>query len=160
MSTNVRCSFDSLDRTIYNFLRIHLVACKVMIDLRKQTNYSRLLLVRAVSCLLVLGITYAATFGSIHSHANGLSRPSAREATSATAEPNLSSEPASGSQTLHHDCLICVLQQQLVNGLICKLPSLRMPQAIQLVQVPKSVAPYFSITNTPQRDRAPPATLI
>jgi len=117
-----------------------------------STRHLRAHLARALMCLLLVGITHAATSTSAHSHETDSSDHSA----SGTNAVNVSGTPQTDSHFHNHQCLICQLQRNLFNGLLYKAPSTPVPQAQRLVYATSLSVFYYSLVNTPQRGRAPP----
>ena len=111
--------------------------------------------------VLLIGITYAATFGSVHSHGNVSSQHDSSGMASGIEQAGFSPGTPLHDHSHSHECLICLLQLQLFNGALHKVSSTPTPQADGLGFTLSSLAPYFSVAHGPQRGRAPPlATLI
>jgi hypothetical protein len=109
---------------------------------------------RALSCLLLLLITYSATLGVSHRH--GLPRPLRFAAESAAKSvEGQTGVPSSGLPFRPGDCSICQFQRQLDGGLLYTPVFVLAPESHP---EPAHVAPasYLSATNTPRRGRAPP----
>lgn len=109
---------------------------------------------RALSCLLLLLITYGATVGVIHRH--GLPGPFKAAAESAAKSVEGQTGPPSSRLPFNPgDCSICQFQRQLDGGLIYTPVFVLLPESHP---APAHVAPafYLSATNTPRRGRAPP----
>jgi len=118
-------------------------------------------LARALTCVLLVGITYAATVGSVHSHedlSSGHYTSVAQGATgqSAAGQSAFSADLPLHSHTHNHECLICLLQQQLFNNALYKTPSTPTPPSTQSTFKSSTAAIYSSASNTPRRGRAPP----
>jgi hypothetical protein len=123
---------------------------------RTATRRLRATFARALSCVLLVGITYAATVGSVHSHENLSSGHHTSVAQGATGQAAFSADLPLHSHTHNHECLICLLQQQLFHNALYKTPSTPTPPSTQQVFTPSATAVYSSASNTPRRGRAPP----
>jgi len=107
--------------------------------------------------MLLVGIAYAATFGSAHSHGTVSSRRYANGTASATGQAQFSAKLPRHSHAHSHECLLCLLQQHLFNGALYKVPSALAPESTERTLTPSPAAPYISVANTPRRGRAPPS---
>jgi len=133
----------------------------VSITDRTATRRLRATLARALSCVLIVGITYAATVGSVHSHENlssghHTSVAEVASGQSVTGQAAFSADLPLHSHSHNHECLICLLQQQLFNNALYKTPSPPTPPSTNQVFTPSAAAIYSSASNTPRRGRAPP----
>ena len=128
---------------------------------RTATRRLRALFARALSCVLIVGITYAATVGSVHSHENlssghHTSVAEVASGQSVTGQAAFSADLPLHSHTHSHECLICLLQQNLFNGALYKVPSTPAPPSAQPALTSSAAVVYSSASNTPRRGRAPP----
>ena len=109
---------------------------------------------RALSCLLLLLVTYGATLGVIHRH--GLTGP-LRVAAASTGKSveGQTGIPSSRPPFNPGDCSICQFQRQLNGGLLYTPVFVLVPVSHP---APANTKPafYLSATNTPRRGRAPP----
>jgi len=128
----------------------------VSITNRTATRRLRATFARALSCVLLVGITYAATVGSVHSHENLPPGHHTSVAEGAEGRAGVSSDSPLHSHTHNHECLICLLQQQLFNSALYKAPSTPTPPSTQPAFKSSTAAIYSSASNTPRRGRAPP----
>ena len=117
-------------------------------------NWRRARSARALSCLLLLLITYSATLGVIHRHGTIEPLRVAAEATAKSAEGQ-TGPPSSRLPFNPGDCSICQFQRQLDGGLLYTPVFVLLPES---QPAPAHVAPasYLSATSTPRRGRAPP----
>ncbi len=126
------------------------------ITCRTESRRLRAFLARALACVLLVGITYASTVGSVHSHEDhgpGHHAGAAEDAGRASFSDGLSHHGHSHS----HECLICLLQQNLFNAALYKVPSVLAPPSTASALAHSSAAAYSSASDTPRRGRAPPA---
>ena len=123
---------------------------------RTATRRLRAILVRSLTCVLLVGITYASTVGSVHSHEDNEPGHHAG-ASGATGQASFSDEAPRHLHTHSHECLICLLQQNLFNGALYKVPSAPAPPTAAPALAPSAAAIYSSAADTPRRGRAPPA---
>jgi len=123
---------------------------------RTASGRLRASLARALSCVLLVGITYAATVGSAHSHENLSSGHHTSVAEVDEGRAGVSSDSPLHSHTHNHECLICLLQQNLFNGALYKVPSTPVPPSTLPTLTSSAAVVYSSASNTPQRGRAPP----
>jgi hypothetical protein len=72
---------------------------------------------RLAAFVLLAGIAYSVTFGTLHSHADLSERPNAN-ATPHFAETAIDSGTAGHADTDEQDCLICRFHQQLFNSVV------------------------------------------
>ena len=103
--------------------------------------------------MLLVGITYASTVGSVHSHED---HEPGHHAAEATGQAGFSAELPRHVHTHSHECLICLLQQNLFNGALYKVPSVPAPLSAAPALAPSAPVIYSSATDTPRRGRAPP----
>ena len=115
---------------------------------------------RGLAWVLLIGITYAATFGYIHNHGYVSPRLHPDAASTVSATTSVSSQSPINERTRHSECLICLLQFQLFNGAVAKLTATPSPQLHRFGFALSTVQPYFSVVHTPQRGRAPPLSSI
>ena len=110
---------------------------------------------RALSCLLLLLITYSATLGVIHRHGPPRQLRFAAESTAKSADAGQTGGPSSGLPFNPGDCSICQFQRQLNSGLLYTPVFVLVPVSHP---APAHVAPasYLSAATTPRRGRAPP----
>lgn len=126
------------------------------ITCRTESRRLRAFLARAVACVLLVGITYASTVGTVHSH--GDHEPGHHAGAEGVAgQASLSDDLPRHAHTHSHECLICLLQQNLFNGALYKVPSVLAPPSAAPAPAPYAAAGYSSGSNTPRRGRAPPA---
>jgi hypothetical protein len=81
---------------------------------QSASGNTRTPLARALAGVLLIGIIYAVTFGSAHSHGNVSSALDTNTAPSSTGQASSSSNVPLN----RHDCLICLLHQQLFNSIV------------------------------------------
>ena len=82
--------------------------------------HTRTPFLRALACMLLIGIIYAVTFGSAHSHSDVLSKLDTNRDARAARQISISSEIPLHSHSDSHECLICLFQQQLYNSIVCE----------------------------------------
>ena len=116
----------------------------------------RALLARVVACVLLVGITYASTVGSVHSHENLSPGRHTSVAEGAEGRSGVSSDSPLDNHTHGHECLICLLQQNLFNGALYKAPSVLAPPSAASALAPSAAVVYSSASNTRPSGRAPP----
>jgi len=73
---------------------------------------------RLAAFVLLAGIAYSVTFGTLHSHADPSERPSARQTTHFTETAIVEAGTAGNAGTSEQDCLICQFHQQLFNSVV------------------------------------------
>jgi hypothetical protein len=110
---------------------------------RSATCLTRTPLGRALACVLLIGIIYAVTFGSVHSHRNVSSKFETNRAASSMKQAGFSSNVPLHSHSQGHDCLICVLHQQLFNSIV-NTPLFIDKPSTQVAFVPTPTVHYHS----------------
>ena len=119
----------------------------------------RTLVARALALLLLIGIVYAATFGSAHSHISIPSQPDTNVDLNSHVQATLST---SGQVRAPHgaECLICLFHQQLYNSIVHDPFFIAKPtERVRFVLDPKFLNYSTSFTSTPIvlfSGRAPP----
>lgn len=106
--------------------------------------------------MLIVGITYAATVGSVHSHENLPPGHHTSVAEGAEGQAGVSSDSPLHDHTHRHECLICLLQQNLFNGALYKVPSTPVPPSTLPTLMSSAAVVYSSASSTPRRGRTPP----
>jgi hypothetical protein len=86
--------------------------------LRTALKRHRLAQARALAFLMLAGIVYHATFGTVHSHTDISSPLSTSSFVGSVGESGAFSQPPRHSNTGHDECLICRFHQQLFNSVI------------------------------------------
>src|SRR4051812_7071010 len=103
---------------------------------------------RALSCLLLLLITYGATLGVIHRHGPLGPLTVAAEAHTKSAGGGQTGPPTSGLPFRPGDCSICQFQRQLDGGLIYTPVFVLLPES-HPAPAPVAPASYLSAATTP-----------
>jgi hypothetical protein len=114
---------------------------------------------RALASMLLLGIVYSATFGTIHSHANALLRPNVNLSGSVGTQAGVAEMPF-GVTSDSDECLTCVLHRQFSSSTV-HTPVFLLGTVTEIVSVPTPVIFYHSDPTrsrplTRLRGRAPP----
>src|SRR6185503_317604 len=109
-------------------------------------------LVRLLAWTLLISITYPVTLGSAHSH-RLVQQGYQNEAANSIGRPAVSAKLPSPSHSTRHECLTCLLQQQLFSSALHKVLSAPIPESAELVQSSSAIPTYFSIANSPQHGR-------
>jgi hypothetical protein len=129
---------------------------------RPASRRTRTPLARALACALLIGIIYAVTFGSVHSHLNVSSKLDTNNRPASAAGQAISSitAPLHGNSN-RYECLVCLFHQQLFNSIV-NAPLLIVKSATQVPSVSVPTIFYYSnpIASGPiarLSGRAPPA---
>lgn len=111
---------------------------------------------RALASLLLVLLVYGSTVEIVHHHGDALSPTVA----SADAFNNTDSSGLNNrQQSSYGDCLICQLHQHLSNGLFQARTFILNPLTTTAAS-PATEVRYLSLSDTPQRGRAPPRSAL
>jgi hypothetical protein len=119
-------------------------------------------LVRALACVLLIGIVYSATFGAVHSHKNVSFKFDQGISASTVGQAGISEMPLRSSPD-GNECLVCVLHRDFSNSTVHS-PTFILGSSTEIsyISVP-AVFYYSNITIsrplTRQSGRAPPLHL-
>ena len=124
---------------------------------RSTSRRTRTPLSRLLAGLLSIGIVFSITLGQVHNHGSVYGPSQAGVA----ADSAVSGVPLHG-QSDGHECLICLLQQQLFSSVVHTVPLISTPSTEAVFVTPATDASYScSFTSTPiarLSGRAPPPT--
>jgi hypothetical protein len=110
---------------------------------------------RALSCLLLLLVTYGATLGVIHRHGPSGTIRFAAEVTAKSVVEGQTGAPSSQLPLRPGDCSICQFQRQFNSGLLYTPVFMPAPE-LHSEQAHLAPASYLSAFSTPRCGRAPP----
>ena len=85
---------------------------------RTTSGRIRTSIARVLSCALLIGIVYSATFNAVHSHGIALSKAAANISHNFTGQPGDLFEVPLRSRTDRQECLICVLHRQFSGSIV------------------------------------------
>ncbi|MEP6787303.1 MAG: hypothetical protein ABJB40_02650 [Acidobacteriota bacterium] len=84
-----------------------------VLSVRDRTPFNRVL-----TCILLLGIIYSATFGAVHSHGNTSVKLGTNISADLTANVSALSEIPFHNRSDGNECLICVLHRQFSSSTV------------------------------------------
>jgi len=126
---------------------------------RSATNRIRVQAARVLAAVLLAGIVYSATFGTVHSHANVLLRPDVNVTGNAETQAGIAEMPFGGTSD-GDECLTCLLHRQFSSSTV-HTPVFLLGTSTEIVSVSAPAVFYISDpkeTRPPSRlrGRAPP----
>ncbi|MEP7075039.1 MAG: hypothetical protein ABI878_04445 [Acidobacteriota bacterium] len=127
---------------------------------RSVNGRNRTPMARVLAGALLVGIVYAVTFGSAHSHVNASTSLDARRVATSTSQADLAFTAPVSTNLHKYECLVCLFHQQLFSSTVSEPVFISKP-AVPILPAPsEAVFPYSDpVASTPiarLSGRAPP----